>query len=64
NTVALEFRDNGPGYPEEALQLERSSIGFDLIRNIVRQNLRGNLSLRNDHGAVAVIRFKLLVACD
>ena len=43
-TVTLEFRDDGPGYPEEMLQSERSSVGFDLIRNIVRRNLRGDLS--------------------
>ena len=63
-TVVLEFRDDGPGYPEEMLQSERSSVGFDLIRNIVRQNLRGDLELYNDRGAVAVIRFGLLVTSD
>jgi PAS domain-containing protein len=34
------------------------SVGFDLIQNMVRQGLRGGLSLHNDDGAVAVIRFK------
>ena len=63
-TVTLKFRDDGPGYPEEMLRSERSSVGFDLIRNIVRQNLRGDLALYNDLGAVAVIRFALLVTCD
>jgi len=57
-TVLFEFRDDGPGYPEEVLQLERHNVGFDLIRNIVRKSLRGELSLHNDQGAVAVIRFK------
>ncbi|MEA3342170.1 MAG: GAF domain-containing protein, partial [Chloroflexota bacterium] len=57
NTVMFEFRDDGPGYPEEVLRLERSNVGFDLIQNIVRKSLHGELSLYNDGGAVAVIRF-------
>jgi len=56
DTVQFEFRDDGPGYPEDVLRLERYSVGFDLIQNIVRRNLRGELSLRTDDGAVAVIR--------
>jgi PAS domain S-box-containing protein len=57
HTVRLEFRDDGPGYPEEVLGLERNGVGFDLVQNIVRSNLGGELSLHNDGGAVAVIRF-------
>ncbi|MBN1995072.1 MAG: GAF domain-containing protein, partial [Anaerolineae bacterium] len=56
--VRCEFRDDGPGYPEDVLRLERHNIGFSLIQNIVRDNLRGQISLHNDHGAVAVIQFK------
>jgi len=58
DTVLFEFRDDGPGYPEEVLQLERYTVGLDLIQKIVRKGLRGELSLHNDHGAVAVIQFK------
>jgi len=57
DTVQFEFRDDGPGYPDEVLQLEHSGVGFDLIWNLVRKNLGGELSLHNDRGAVAVIRF-------
>jgi len=58
DTVRFEFRDDGPGYLEDVLQLERYSVGFDLIQNMVRKDLRGELSLHNDDGAVAEIRFK------
>ena len=58
DTIRFEFRDDGPGYPEEVLRLERHNVGFDLIQNIVRKSLRGELALHNDPGAVAVIRFK------
>jgi PAS domain S-box-containing protein len=57
HTVQLEFRDDGPGYPEPVLRLEHHSVGFDLIRNIVQRNLRGRLALRNDAGAVTTIWF-------
>ena len=57
-TVALEFRDDGPGYPEEVLRLERYSVGFDLIQSIVDRNLGGELSLHTDGGAVTIIRFE------
>lgn len=57
--VCLEFQDDGPGYPEEVLQLRRHSVGFDLVQNIVRKNLNGELCLYNNPGAVAVIRFRL-----
>jgi PAS domain S-box-containing protein len=59
NTVQFEFRDDGEGYPEEVLQLERINIGLSLVHNIVHRNLGGDLSLYNDHGAVAAVRFKL-----
>jgi two-component sensor histidine kinase/putative methionine-R-sulfoxide reductase with GAF domain len=56
--VLLEYRDDGPGYPEEVLRLERYNVGFDLIRTIVCDGMRGELTLRNDDGAVTSIRFK------
>ena len=60
-SVVCEFRDDGPGYPQDALRLERYNVGFDLIHNIVRQGLRGELTLHNERGAVAVIRFQAQV---
>jgi PAS domain S-box-containing protein len=56
--VRLEFRDDGPGYPEEVLRLERHNVGFYLIQRMVHRTLRGELTLHNDRGAVATIRFK------
>jgi PAS domain S-box-containing protein len=61
DTIGCEFRDNGPGYPEGSLERENCNVGLDLIRNVVRRSLRGDLSFRNDGGAVALIRFKAKV---
>jgi two-component sensor histidine kinase len=57
----FEFRDSGPGYPLEVLNLERHNVGLYLIQNIVHKGLRGELSLRNDVGAVTLIRFPALI---
>jgi two-component sensor histidine kinase len=54
NRIRCEFRDDGPGFPDDVLRLERQNVGFDLIRFIVRDGLRGELELRNEDGAVAV----------
>jgi PAS domain S-box-containing protein len=56
--ITLTYRNDGPGYPEDVLRLERHSAGLDIIKRSVRKNLRGDLALRNDGGAVTEIRFK------
>ena len=57
--VRLEFRDDGPGWPEDILSGCSQHVGLHLIRASVRSPLRGELALRNDGGAVAEIAFKL-----
>jgi two-component sensor histidine kinase len=56
-TILFEFRDDGPGFPEEVLGLERQNVGMYLVQNIVHRDLRGEITLHNDKGAVATIRF-------
>jgi PAS domain S-box-containing protein len=58
DTVRFEFRDDGPGYSEEVLQLERHNVGFYLMQRVVRATLRGELALHNDRGAVTTLRFQ------
>ncbi len=55
--IFLEYRDDGPGYPPEVLQSDRYNVGLQLIKNIIKNNLAGELSLHNDGGAVTTIRF-------
>jgi two-component sensor histidine kinase len=57
-TIALTYRDDGSGYPQDVLGLERYNASLDIVRRIVRNNLRGSLILRNDGGAVTEIRFE------
>ncbi len=64
DTILLEFRDDGPGYPEQTLTLESLNVGLYLVHKLVGHNLRGELALCNDGGAVAAIRFKSQQARD
>jgi two-component sensor histidine kinase len=59
DTVQFEFRDDGPGYPDDVLQLERHNVGLYLIQTLVQSGLQGELNLHNDGGAVTMIEFKL-----
>jgi two-component sensor histidine kinase len=56
--ILVEFRDDGPGFPEEILRQERHNVGLHLIRTIVQRDLDGELNLHNHKGAVTTIRFK------
>ncbi len=64
STIYCEFRDDGPGYPADVLQLERYNVGFALIQKIVRNSLHGELALRNDRGAVTSVQFRAKMETD
>ena len=56
--ITVTFRDDGPGYPEEVLQMGRHGVGLDFIETVIRRSLRGTVEIRNDGGAVTVMHFK------
>jgi len=57
--VRLEFRDNGPGFPDEVLQGQRHAVGLHLVESLAGLDLGGAVTLRNDAGAVVVLNFRL-----
>jgi two-component sensor histidine kinase len=57
--ICLEYRDDGPGYPEEMLRLERYNVGLNLLQALVTRSLHGTLTLANDGGAVATMHIKV-----
>jgi len=59
NSVSITYSDNGPGYPEDVLEMKRIGLGLSLVKNIVSKNLHGQLHLHSDGGAVAQIEFVL-----
>jgi two-component sensor histidine kinase len=56
--MVLEYRDDGPGYPEDVLRLERQGVGLYLLKQLVTGTLRGTLQLANADGAVARLFIK------
>ena len=57
-TIHFEFRDNGPGWPDDVSRFDRHNVGIYLLQKLVRKDLEGKLELYNDEGAVVEIRFK------
>jgi PAS domain S-box-containing protein len=58
-SLVLEYRDDGPGYPEEVLAGRGRGAGLYIAETIVRRDLRGEILFRNEAGAVAVARLSL-----
>ncbi len=58
-SVVLVFEDNGPGYPEDVITGQRRGTGLGLLESMIHHNLHGEMTLRNQRGAVAEIRFPL-----
>jgi PAS domain S-box-containing protein len=52
--IYVRYTDNWPGYPEEMTQDNYSecSIGFEILRGIIVESLRGDFELSNSGGAV------------
>lgn len=57
--IAIEYRDNGPGYSPEVLSSERKGVGLSLLQGLVTGSLRGHLTLANDGGSVTIMRIKV-----
>jgi two-component system, sensor histidine kinase PdtaS len=51
--VKLEFHDDGAGFPEDVLAGKRTGTGLRLIGIMVRDDLEGELTFRNENGAIA-----------
>ena len=57
--MVVEYRDDGPGYPEEIINglHADTNIGLRLVRGIVQESLCGHLDVRNENGASVRIEF-------
>ena len=56
--ITLEFRDNGPGFPDNMGSGHVEKVGLSLIKRIVEHSLDGEIRCHNDRGAVVTIQFK------
>lgn len=55
-SILVEVRDDGPGLPEGLDLAHTNTLGLQLVSNLARQ-LRGEITARNDGGAVFTLRF-------
>ena len=55
--ICLEFRDDGPGYPEKVLTLGQTDVGLYLVKRLVQVDLHGKVTFSNAGGAVTSICF-------
>lgn len=60
DTIHLDYSDDGPGYPQAVLDDTHHNLGLYLLKTLVTGGLRGELTLKNNPGATALIGFKLL----
>ena len=56
--IVLEYQDDGPGYPDDVLRLERQGVGLYLLQQLIAGTLRGTFQLANAEGAVARLAIK------
>ncbi len=59
DSIRIEYRDDGPGYPADVLHGDRSTVGIRLVNQIVTETLRGSLLLANEGGAVTTMRIRI-----
>ncbi|MBN1887921.1 MAG: PAS domain S-box protein [Thermoflexales bacterium] len=57
--VRFEFRDDGPGWPDDVLSGQRQNVGLELVKTMVCSDMEGRVALRNDGGAVLDCAFKI-----
>jgi two-component sensor histidine kinase len=50
-------RDNGSGLPEDFKIEQSDSLGLQIVQTLVREDLKGNIEMRNGEGAEAIITF-------
>ena len=54
--VRISVRDNGVGLPE-GFDLDKTrSLGLAIVRDLVRTQLAGTITMTSDHGAVARVQ--------
>lgn len=58
--VVLEYRDSGPGYPSAILAGAAARGGLELVSEVARHGLDGDLMLSNDSGAIAKLTFSAM----
>jgi len=58
--IILNYHDDGPGWPESAFRGTSSGVGMRLMHLIAQGPMLDEFELKNDNGALATLRFRLV----
>jgi len=60
NTVSLKIKDDGVGFPEGIDIHNAQTLGLKLMRNLVRDQLKGQIKVEKNRGTEVIVEFKPL----
>ena len=64
DSMAIEIEDDGVGLPEGFEQERNGGLGLQIVRTLVREDLKGRFEMQNGVGVRALISFPRHVADD
>jgi len=60
DTIILRLKDDGIGIPDDVDIYKTDSLGLKLVRNLVQQQLKGDIQVKRDKGTEFIIEFKIV----
>jgi two-component sensor histidine kinase len=57
DTVIVRVRDDGSGLPDSFRIEEADSLGLQIVKTLVQEDLKGTIEMRNGDGLEAIITF-------
>jgi len=62
DSLYIEIQDDGRGLPHDFDLLSQGGLGLQIVRSLVREDLKGQFELVNGHGVKAVVSFPKWIA--
>jgi two-component sensor histidine kinase/PAS domain-containing protein len=61
-SLCIEIQDDGRGLPHDFDPVRQGGLGMQIVRSLVREDLKGEFELVNGHGVRAVVSFPKWIA--
>ena len=62
DSMCIEIQDDGRGLPHEFDIVRQGGLGLQIVRSLVREDLKGEFELTNGQGVHAVVSFPKWIA--
>lgn len=56
--IEIHVNDNGDGIKKEYLHNDSKTLGLNLVKMLIKEQLEGSFYIKNDHGTKAFIKFR------